>query len=145
MKMRGFSAALSSHSLFLNRISRTEVLDETTADAYARVVFGNVLAFDPSGAGEFSLLHVDGRVAVEFCGVARDERFRERPRLATEVLDVLDADARFFKDFALDSLFKRFADFYEPRNEVHARFVWIVQIAGHQKFIAIANCNDNDR
>ena len=85
------------------------------------------------------------RVAIEFSGETRNHGFRERPRLAAEVLDVLDTNARFFKDFALDGLLQRFADFNESRNEVHARFVWIVQIAGHQKLVAIVNSDNHDR
>ena len=89
---------------FLNRVSRAEVLNQATADAHARVVFGDVLALDPSGAGEFVFLHVDGRVTVEFGGKACNHGFRERPWLAAKVLDVFDADARFFHGFAFDGL-----------------------------------------
>ena len=88
---------------------------------------------------------MDGRVAVEFGGETCNHGFRERPWLAAKVFDVLDADSCFFHGFALNGLLQRFANFYESRNEEHTRFVGVVQVAGHQKFIAVANCDDDDR
>ena len=97
--------------LIANSKSAAEVLDEAAADADVGFVFGDVFTLDPHGFGKFFLLHVDGVVAVEFSGKARNEGVAEGPRLRTEVADVFHAEPRFFHDFAVYGLFQAFTDF----------------------------------
>ena len=128
----------------LYRKTAPEVLDEAAADAHVGLVFGNVFAPDPHGFGEFFFLHVDSVVTVEFSGEARDKRVAEGPRLAPEIADIFHAEARLFHDFAVHGLFKALAHFHEARNQEKPR-VRIVDVVGHQEFVAIADGHNHDR
>ena len=71
----------------------------------------------PAGFFELILVHMDGRIAVNIAVETCQEVIDDSPWLRLIIADVLDADAGFFHNFALNSLLEGLADLGKSGDE----------------------------